>query len=306
MTDEQDKNKPEDKAAELFHWNWGETPSEVLYGLYHFIDGIAFEIPDNTRADIYEHVEDLKEEFSLESSIYGGVYEAAVDGFYADEMPFASISDINDFYKNFFPYNSKKIHEFFSGTDIFPIILEILGIIENLFRQAEEFFENYYFYCYYQGLDRELIIDKFGEGALKHYDPDRKLTEDDYESILEAVCEYLDYLQESNAQKRLLDLAARLKAYKDYFINPIDPKAIESQNTIVLNENQKKVLSYLSERPKLLQYQADVEAGTSISRKTVGTCLNRLMLFQLVKRPDNGKNGYEITQEGLNWLKENP
>jgi len=293
---------------------WDDSPSEVLD---YLIAWIPLELTVHSVDELESEIKkDYLNGFDSSGHIYNGTYKENVT--WCNKVISWDMFHVSRFYCTVFPYNKKLIHKHFSSTEIIPIALEALGIYHRL-REANirriDIIERHTYYKYW---DKQDVIKICGEEELKYYKPDMEPTEEDYKIIYLEYLDLIKYIQKIDAVRRLDDLAARVQAYKDHFFEPLDSSELEIQNReiedsqhsninlISLNEKQKKVLSYLSKRPKLIQYQADIESWTEISRKTVGSCLNRLMLFQLVKRPDMGKNGYEITQEGLNWLKENP
>jgi len=303
MTDKEDTNKPENpQESWVPAWmKFGQTPAEVLENLsWH----IGVHLPEYSHDELEDEIESDYSEYDDGTYEYKDTYEEKVT--WCEEVISEDIRDIRTFCNSIYPLNNKLVHELFKGTEIFSVILEALGILYRLNEIGTSVIKTFFRHTHYRSWSKQNVIEAYGEEELKYYNPDMKPTEEDYEYIYMEYWEFVKYVNESNSSKRLDDLAARLLAYKKYFVDPIDPQAIKPQITISLNEKQKKVLSYLSKRPKLIQYQADIESWTEISRKTVGSCLNKLIVFKLVKRPDNGKNGYEITQEGLNWLKENP
>ncbi|MCH8146778.1 MAG: hypothetical protein IH987_02155 [Planctomycetes bacterium] len=48
--------------------------------------------------------------------------------------------------------------------------------------------------------------------------------------------------------------------------------------------------------------QVELEDATRLSRKTIGSYLERLMALQLIHRPSGARQGVAITGEGRNWL----
>jgi predicted transcriptional regulator len=84
------------------------------------------------------------------------------------------------------------------------------------------------------------------------------------------------------------------------------PKPENNDTGIIsLTEKEIKVLSYLAKRPTLIQYQADIESGTERTRKTISKYLKKFESHGLIEQPKGSKQGYKITQKGLDWLKNN-
>jgi len=229
MSDEQDKNKPEDTQESWFpEWmKFGQTPAEVLEDLSAYIGGIGCDLPEYSHDDLEEEIENSYAEYNDGTYEYKDTYEEKV--VWCHEGLSYDIRDIRRFCNSIYPLNNKLVYELFKGTEIFSVILEALGILYRLDEiglRVERAFERYTHYRYFS---KEEVAKKYGEEELKYYNPDMEPTEDDYEYIYMEYWEFVKYVNESNSSKRLDDLAARLLAYKKYFIDPIDPEEIKLQ-----------------------------------------------------------------------------
>jgi hypothetical protein len=222
MTKGKKTHKTENTEIELggkLH-NWGETPSEVIQGILLVIQRIVSKMPDITRDDVCDAIKKQKKN-NPKLDIYGWAVHK-----YVLNKPF-DFMVAKDFYDQF-SHNSKNVKEKFEGTEVFPVILEALGLILRLDVFHHSLYRALTKAISYCSFDKQEVINIFGEDALEYYDPDKVFTEDDDKIILGLYCQYFDYLQESESKKKLCDLAARIAAYKQFFLDPIDMNEIES------------------------------------------------------------------------------
>lgn len=232
--------------------DWGKTREDVLgslcgggpcyvYGILYF----AKMLPDITRDDIYKRLEKCKAKRAKDNKpVFGwggeklGIYGQMVSRMEYGEVVLRSqevIETLTEFVRSFYRIqlycNSHKIYQLFKNTPVFPIILEALGIVAELDEVLDDMVRTRHYNYYYKGFKtKEEVFENFGESyeIEEHFQPDRKLTEDDYKIILEAFCGYLDYVQKSGIKKRLTELATQIRVFNQYFVRRVDSKEFDS------------------------------------------------------------------------------
>jgi len=236
MTEKNDTPKKEYTDQEILDiaYNWGKTPSEILSTIILWAG--TDELPDLTSDEFYDVIEDWKNDPDFEP--WGdevredfpdkiSYYEAKVE--YTLDYIITGTNELRRLLKYEFPYNRENIFKYFRGTEVFPIILEWMGVINSVFEAEDAMQKEYYRLQGFSGWDKESVAKYFCEQASNYYNPDKILTEEDYEKIFGIYCEYLDFVQASDIKKRLIDISARLTAYKKYFLDPFNPKESEAQ-----------------------------------------------------------------------------
>ncbi len=232
--------------------DWGKTHSDVLMAFYNHINGIGGPggyLPEFTREDIYKTMEERKTRRAMDTTpvfnfegeeldIYGEMvllieYGEDVYGCQIDIEHLAE--SVSRFYRIQLLYNGQNIYKLFNNTPIFPIILETIGIMKQLDNYLDNMIYTRHYNYYYKGFKKEDVYDIFGESneIEERFQPDRKLTENDYKIILEAFCEYLDFVQKSGIKKRLIELSTQIYVFNRYFIEQTNPKDFNSSEAIL-------------------------------------------------------------------------
>ena len=111
-------------------------------------------------------------------------------------------------------YFRKLIIKAFEKSVVFSYLIDAIGIIESVMKEAKSCESEFYYYQYYNVVDApEEAVEWFGNSAAKRFDKERELTAEDYENAFECITELLKIIEKQRFSEKLRDSAYAIKGY---------------------------------------------------------------------------------------------
>ena len=216
-------------------FDWGKTPGQALEGLAASLKNTAAGLSLIPSQEVLEYLEGIcrgepkdpaQRHKDMVKYLDHALEWVAVcprrDTLYSNCL-LDHIASHTVFNKYAFFYNKETVYDCFKGTEIFPTILEALGIMKSL----DEVGNNILRTSSRVGKifsDKDTIIELFGPGELRFYEDDYILQDADYAVALAMIMKYFQKIAASKFETKLRELAYRLQAYKDFFVDPATPE----------------------------------------------------------------------------------
>jgi hypothetical protein len=213
----------EKQAFDAEKWySFGTTPQEIIDGIIMWSKGTAEELSWYDTNDIKDKLKEIKQENPKASALTR--YEEAVD--YYQQGFWGNIFEARDFTVCYFPHNKNKIYDFFKGTEVLPIIIEIAGIFEQIVEEGYKAYGDFMYELGFYGDSQlaEYYADNFGKDTSKYVRSELHL--EDYKNALDVVEKFLTEFEKMDYCSRLKDLAFRLEVYNKHFVEKQEPSVI--------------------------------------------------------------------------------
>lgn len=260
-------------------WDWGSTPYDIVSSLYTYFNNIGEACEECPAREVEQAIEESKQDPNFLGNKqkecfvdkpFNSVFEYIVqrrfgDGLFDDE--FFELTDFCDF---IFPLNARSVYDFFYNTNVFPIVLEGLGILDRVYEAQGQLWSDYNHCCHFQNFTKEKAIEQFGTEAGELFDTDK---EPEYEEIVKCYLHFREKIEKISAPQRLIELAILLRAYKEFFLDSIDFKKIETRMAKMqseLNNSLSKIPPENRTAPVSLKRMAECWGGDMTPKKLKG------------------------------------